>query len=74
MTSEMFASRLNKVLDRLNFPQCANDRELTFCEYFDIAQPKAKMILAGTVMPKRTMIDRIADALFIDAEQLVAEA
>ena len=70
MTSELFAARLNKMLDKFNFPECEEDREITFCEYFNIPQPKAKMILSGTLLPRKSIVDKIAEELFIDSEML----
>jgi hypothetical protein len=74
MNSEAFASRLNRVLDKFDFPQAEEDRELTFCEYFNIPQPKAKMILSGTLMPRKSMIQQIAEELFIESEDLVGSS
>lgn len=71
MTSQTFALRLNTLLDRFNFPQSGEDREITFSEYFHMPQTKAKMILTGMFLPKISIIEKIAEELFIDIEELV---
>lgn len=71
MTSQTFALRLNTVLDRFNFPDSYEDREMTFSEYFHMPQTKAKMILKGMFLPRISIIEKIADELFIDVEELV---
>ncbi len=71
MTSQTFALKLNTLLDRFNFPQSSEDREITFSEYFHMPQTKAKMILTGMFLPRISMIEKIAEDLFIDAEELV---
>lgn len=71
-SSEIFASRLNRVLDSFDFPKDLTDRQHAFGEIFNIPQQKAQMILTGTVVPKKRIIDRIADELFIDSEELLA--
>ena len=71
MTSQTFALRLNTLLDRFNFPQSGEDREITFSEYFHMPQTKAKMILTGMFLPRISIIEKIAEELFIDVEELV---
>lgn len=71
MTSQTFALRLNTLLDRFNFPQSSEDREVTFSEYFHMPQTKAKMILTGMFLPRISIIEKIAEELFIDVEELV---
>lgn len=71
MTSQTFALRLNTMLDRFNFPQSGEDREITFSEYFHMPQTKAKMILTGMFLPRISIIEKIAEELFIDVEELV---
>jgi hypothetical protein len=71
MTSQTFALKLNTLLDRFNFPQSAEDREITFSEYFHMPQTKAKMILTGIFLPRISIIEKIAEELFIDVEELV---
>ena len=71
MTSQTFALRLNTLLDRFNFPLSGEDREITFSEYFHMPQTKAKMILTGMFLPRISIIEKIAEELFIDVEELV---
>lgn len=71
MTSQTFALRLNTLLDRFSFPQDTADREVTFSEYFHMPQTKAKMILGGMFLPRISIIEKIAEELFIDVEELV---
>lgn len=71
MTSQTFALRLNTLLDRFNFPLSGEDREVTFSEYFHMPQTKAKMILTGMFLPRISIIEKIAEELFIDVEELV---
>lgn len=71
MTSQTFALRLNTLLDRFNFPQSSEDREVTFSEYFHMPQTKAKMILTGMFLPRVSIIEKIAEELFVDIEELV---
>lgn len=71
MTSQTFALKLNTLLDRFNFPQSSEDREITFSEYFHMPQTKAKMILTGIFLPRISIIEKIAEELFIDVEELV---
>jgi len=71
MTSQTFALRLNTLLDRFQFPQSSEDREITFSEYFHMPQTKAKMILQGMFLPRVSIIEKIAEELFIDIEELV---
>ncbi len=71
MTSQTFALRLNTLLDRFNFPQSGEDREITFSEYFHMPQTKAKMILTGMFLPRLSIIEKMAEELFIDVEELV---
>lgn len=71
MTSQTFALRLNTLLDRFNFPQSSEDREMTFSEYFHMPQTKAKMILTGMFLPRISIIEKIAEELFVDVEELV---
>lgn len=71
MTSQTFAQRLNTILDRFDFPQSSQDREITFCEYFHMPQTKAKMILTGMFLPRLSIIEKIAEELFIDTEELI---
>ncbi|MES2204314.1 MAG: hypothetical protein V4496_03750 [Pseudomonadota bacterium] len=71
MTSQTFALRLNTLLDRFNFPQSSEDREITFSEYFHMPQTKAKMILTGMFLPRLSIIEKMAEELFIDVEELV---
>ena len=71
MTSQTFALRLNTLLDRFNFPQSGEDREITFSEYFHMPQTKAKMILTGMFLPRISIIEKMAEELFIDVEELI---
>lgn len=71
MTSQTFALRLNTLLDRFQFPQDSFDREMTFSEYFRMPQTKAKMILTGMFLPRISIIEKIAEELYIDVEELV---
>jgi len=71
MTSQTFALRLNTLLDRFQFPQDFFDREMTFSEYFRMPQTKAKMILTGMFLPRISIIEKIAEELYIDVEELV---
>jgi hypothetical protein len=72
MKSQSFAKRLNCLLDRYDFPKEMQDREIVFCEYFNIPQPKAKMILDGTLLPRKSIIERIAEELFVEEAVLSA--
>jgi hypothetical protein len=71
-SSETFASRLNRILDRFDFPENTVERQHAFGEYFDITQQKAQMILSGSVIPKKSLMGRIADDLLIDTDALLA--
>lgn len=71
MTSQTFALRLNTILDRFNFPYETEDRQSTFSEYFNLPKKKATMILDGILMPRISIIEKIAEALFIDVEELL---
>ena len=71
MTSQTFALRLNTLLDRFNFPQDIIDRESTFSEYFHMTQKMTNMILSGIFLPRFSVIERIAEELFVDIEELV---
>lgn len=71
MTSQTFALKLNTLLDRFNFPQIAEDRQSTFSEYFNLPQKMANLILNGSLLPRVSIIENIADALLIDIEELV---
>lgn len=70
MKHESFAQRLNGLLDRCDFPKTAEDRELVFCEYVGIPQTKARMILDGSLLPRKSIIEKIAEALYIEEEAL----
>lgn len=70
MTSQTFALRLNMLLDRFHFPKSSEDREVTFSEYFHMPQTKAKMILTGMFLPRLSIIEKIAEDLFIDTVEL----
>jgi hypothetical protein len=71
MTSQTFALRLNTILDRFNFPQDIMDRENIFAEYFNLPQKMTNMILNGIFLPRISVIERIAEELFVDLEELV---
>lgn len=71
MTSQTFALRLNTVLDRFNFPHDIQDRENTFAEYFHLPQKMTNMILNGIFLPRGSIIEKIAEELLIDVEELV---
>ena len=74
MTSMTFSVRLNNLLDLCDFPQNQEDREITFCEYFNMPQQKAKMILDGSFMPRKSIIEKIAEELFLEKEALIPDA
>jgi hypothetical protein len=71
---QVFATRLNKVLDDVEFPESMEDRERTFCEYFNVPIQKTHMILTGHLIPNRRILDTISDEFFIDADELLVEA
>lgn len=74
MTGMSFSVRLNSLLDECDFPQNQEDREITFCEYFNIPQQKARMILDGSFLPRKSIIEKIAEELFIEKEALIPDA
>lgn len=67
---ESFAQRLNLLLDHCDFPRETEDREIVFCEYIGIPRPKARMILEGNLMPRKSIIEKIAEALYVEEEAL----
>lgn len=71
MTSQTFALRLNTLLDGFSFPEQMDDRESTFAEYFNLPKKMANMILNGILLPRFSVIEKIADDLLIDVEELV---
>ncbi|MFN3234075.1 MAG: hypothetical protein ACE365_01500 [Gammaproteobacteria bacterium] len=73
-SGDAFASKLHQVLDNFDFPQDQEDRIRTFCEYFNVPIQKSQMILSGGLIPKRALLERIADELFIDSDDLLAES
>lgn len=71
MTSQIFALKLNTLLDRFNFPQACEDRESTCSEYFNLSRRMTSMILRGILLPRVSVIEKIANELLIDVEELV---
>ncbi|MCD8525302.1 MAG: hypothetical protein LRY67_06165 [Gammaproteobacteria bacterium] len=71
MTSQTFALRLNTLLDRFNFPQEADDRESTASEYFHLSKKMTNMILSGVFLPRISIIEKIAEDLLVDVEELI---
>lgn len=71
MTSQVFASRLNALLDRFHFPSGLEDRASTFSEYVRLPRKMANMMLNGMLLPRISVVEKIAEELFIDVEELV---
>ena len=69
--TNQFASALHDVLDRFDFPQEGDERLLAFSEVFDVPYQKAKLILAGTILPKRRVLEKIADEFLIELDDLL---
>jgi len=71
--THQFATYLNTILDRFDFPAEFDDRLDIFSELFNIPHQKARLILSGSILPKQPILQKIADEFLIELDEYVLQ-
>lgn len=73
MTHKLFAERLNKELDDIDFPQHEAERVEAFSTMFHLPKFKAEAILSGNMLPSEELLQAISDELEVNANWLTGK-
>lgn len=74
MNLKVFAERLHKELDQIDFPTRFDERVEAFAKLMDIPRFKAESILHGVSYPDANFLKKLAEELEVDLAWLSGES